>query len=59
MSDKNTQIRARLPAARESKGTGHNKFVRKRPTLSGVEGLSKTPLMNITNTIIEFIGSKI
>ena len=26
-----------------TKGTGHNKFVRRGPTLSGVGGLSKTP----------------
>ena len=29
--------------AATNKGTGHNKFVRRGPTLSGVGGLSKTP----------------
>ena len=28
------------------KGTGHNKFVRRGPTLSGVGGLLKTPLIS-------------
>ena len=31
------------PKSGVSKATGHNKFVRRGPTLSGVGGLSKTP----------------
>ena len=30
-----------------TKGTGHNKFVQREPSLSGVEGLSKTPLFSL------------
>ena len=32
-----------ITAAATNKGTGHNKFVRRGPTWSGVGGLSKTP----------------
>ena len=32
-----------LLSVHPTKGTGHNKFVRRGPTLSGVGGLSKTP----------------
>ena len=40
--EKDLDVSARVSTL-VSWGTGHNKFVRKGPTLSGARGLSKTP----------------